>query len=352
MVTNVNGHVVLQSDWEQEVAFEAFSNARDPDSFTSAERNAALDRLIDRELLREQLRPSQPAPADQVAARVAEVRKLYPECATDEAWRAKLQRYGLAQGSLEKRLGDEIQLMKLVEDRLRPSIQIDQQAVETYYHDELLPDMKRAGSRATPLTEVFGQIKDLLAEKKDERTAFWLAGESALWKPYPDSRTQCRRAEPLNRKTGRPTQRTGVTSDHDMTEPSEPSPDSLEPVPPERRRILWKLFLLFCVFSLVAFALLGWYVTTDSFQQTGPPPSDCIGGKLTGGRVELGELHTIPFRLRVDARNLTIHGREASDQVPFLHVDRVQAEMKIISLLSTTIGLHSLGTRASRRPHH
>ena len=34
VVTNVNGHVVLQSDWEQEVAFEAFSEGRDPDSFT------------------------------------------------------------------------------------------------------------------------------------------------------------------------------------------------------------------------------------------------------------------------------------------------------------------------------
>ena len=176
VVTSVNGHVVLQSDWEQEVAFEAFSNARDPDSVTSAERNAALERLIDRELLREQLRPSQPAPAEQVAARVAEVRKLYPECATDEAWRAKLQRYGLAQGSLERRLGDEIQLMKLVEDRLRPSIQIDQQAVETYYNDRLLPDMKRAGNRATPLPEVFGQIKDLLAERKmNELLSAWLA---------------------------------------------------------------------------------------------------------------------------------------------------------------------------------
>src|SRR5260370_41721276 len=64
--------------------------------------------------------------------------------------------------------------------------------------------------------------------------------------------------------------------------------------------------------------------------------------KVTGGRVELGEFHTIPFRLRIDARNLTIHGREASDQIPFLRVDRVQAELKIISLLSTTIGLHSL----------
>jgi peptidyl-prolyl cis-trans isomerase SurA len=176
VIANVNGHVVLQSDWEQEVAFEALSNVRDPDSFTSAERNAALDRLIDRELLREQVRPSQPAPAEQVAARVAEVRKLHPDCATDEGWHAKLQRYGLTQSSLEKRLSDQIQLMKLVEDRLRPSIQIDQQAVETYYHDRLLPEMKKAGSRATPLPEVFGRIKDLLAERKmNELLAGWLA---------------------------------------------------------------------------------------------------------------------------------------------------------------------------------
>lgn len=176
VVANVNGHVVLQSDWEQELAFEAFSNARDPDSFTSAERNAALDRLIDRELLREQVRPSQPVPAEQVAARVAEVRKLHPECATDDGWHATLQRYGLTQSSLEKRLSDEIQLMKLVEDRLRPSIQIDRRAVETYYRDQLLPDMKRAGSRATPLTEVFGRIKDLLAERKmNELLSGWLA---------------------------------------------------------------------------------------------------------------------------------------------------------------------------------
>ena len=150
VVTSVNGHVVLQSDWEQEMAIEAFSNARDPDSFTSAERNAALDRLIDQQLLREQVRPSQPAPAELVAARVAELRKLHPECATDDGWRATLQRYGLTQSSLEKRLGDQIQLMKLVEDHLQPSIQIDQQAVETYYHDQLLPDMKRAGSPAAP----------------------------------------------------------------------------------------------------------------------------------------------------------------------------------------------------------
>jgi translocation and assembly module TamB len=124
------------------------------------------------------------------------------------------------------------------------------------------------------------------------------------------------------------------------SEPSHEQPT--EPSPPVRRRILLKLFLGFCVFGLIGFALLGWYVTTDSFQQWVRHRVIASAEKLTGGRVELGELHTIPFRLRVDARNLTIHGREASDQVPFLHVDRVQAEMKIISLLSTTVKLHSL----------
>lgn len=176
VVTSVNGHVVLQSDWEEEVAFEAFLADRPPDTFTNDERKAALDRLIDQELLREQVRPSQPAPPDQIAARVAEVRKAEPDWSSDEAWHKALQRYGLTQASLERRLSDEIQLMRLVEDRLRPSIQIDQKAVEAYYHDQLLPELKRAGNAAKPLTEVYGRIKVLLAEQKmNELLSGWLA---------------------------------------------------------------------------------------------------------------------------------------------------------------------------------
>jgi hypothetical protein len=176
VVANVNGHVVLQSDWEEEVSFEAFEDGKDPASFTDVERKASLDRLIDQELLREQVRPSQPAPPDQVASRVAEVRKLQPNCSTEEAWHAALKRYGLTQKDLETRLGNQIQLMKLVEDRLRPSVHIDQQAIESYYHDQLLPELKKAGAQAKPLTEVYGRIRTVLAEKKlNELLTGWLA---------------------------------------------------------------------------------------------------------------------------------------------------------------------------------
>ena len=129
-----------------------------------------------------------------------------------------------------------------------------------------------------------------------------------------------------------------------MSEPTpESTPESTPPtVPLVRRRILWRLFLSLCLVGLIAFSLLVWYVTTDSFQQRVRREVVASVEKMTGGRVELGELHTIPFRLRVDARNLTIHGQEASDQAPFLRIERLQAQMKIISLLSTTLGLHSL----------
>jgi peptidyl-prolyl cis-trans isomerase SurA len=176
MVANVNGHIVLQSDWEEELAFEAFVNARSPESFTIEERKAALDRLIDQELLREQVRPSEAAPSIEIAARVSDVRKLHPEAATDNGWRAALQHYGITQVDLEKRLGESIQLMRLVEARLRPSIQIDQKAVESYYNEQLIPELKKTGSREVALPEVIGHIRDLLAEQRlNQLLHGWLA---------------------------------------------------------------------------------------------------------------------------------------------------------------------------------
>ena len=176
VVANVNGYVLLQSDWEEELALEGLINIRALDSFTVAERTAALDRLIDQELLREQVRPPDVVPADQLTVRLTEIRKLYAEGATEEGWRSVLHRYGLTQSILEKRLGNNLQLMRLVDAKLRPSVQIDQKAVETYYHEQLLPELKKTGGKEVTLAEVIGKIRDLLAEQKfNQLLSNWLA---------------------------------------------------------------------------------------------------------------------------------------------------------------------------------
>jgi translocation and assembly module TamB len=110
---------------------------------------------------------------------------------------------------------------------------------------------------------------------------------------------------------------------------------------PVRRR-WWKYLLLILLVGLVLFGAASWYMTTDSFQAYVRRRIVTALEEATGGRVELGTYHTIPFRLQVEMRNFTLHGLESSDQVPLAHVDSVVARIKVISLLETSFGFQSI----------
>ncbi len=177
IVASVNGHIILQSDWDDEVCFEAFSAGRPLDQMATFDRKAALDHLIDQELLREQVHGAdlpQP-PQSEVASRVAEIRKLYPQASSDEAWTTLLSRYDLTPQNLETRVGRQLQLMRLVDARLRPSVQIDSKSIESYYNRELLPQLRQAGGQSVALSDVTPKIKELLTQQKvNELLVAWL----------------------------------------------------------------------------------------------------------------------------------------------------------------------------------
>ena len=115
-----------------------------------------------------------------------------------------------------------------------------------------------------------------------------------------------------------------------------------EATPPRAPRKWWKYFLVLCVLALVGVLVSAWYMTTDSFQAFVRARIVAALEKATGGRVELGTYHTIPFRLQVEIRGLTIHGLEAANDVPLAHADRVVARIRIISLLETSFGFQSI----------
>ena len=168
IVATVNGQIILQSDWEDALRYEAFSSGHPLDHLTADERKAALDHLIDQELLREQLRSpdSQHASAEDVAQRVAEIRKQYPNSENETGWQAVLRSYGLSEEDLKRRVAAQIDLMNLVDSRLRPAVNIDNKSIESYYQQELLPQLHRSGGQSVPLAEVSGKIKELLTQKK------------------------------------------------------------------------------------------------------------------------------------------------------------------------------------------
>jgi SurA N-terminal domain len=168
IVASVNGHIILQSDWEDALRYEAFSSARPLDRMAPEDRKAALDHLIDQELLGEQRRdPDSPhASPEEVDSRISEIRKQYPNANTEAGWQGLLQNYGLNEKDLKTRVATQLDLMSLVDTKLRPAVNIDNKSIESYYQQELLPQLHQKGAQSVPLAEVSGKIKELLTQKR------------------------------------------------------------------------------------------------------------------------------------------------------------------------------------------
>ena len=177
IVAVVNGHIILQSDWDEALSYEALLDHRDVGQFTDEDRRGVLDRLIDQELLGEQMKSAsfQHASESEVSDRVQEARKQYPEAATDDGWGRVLARFGLSERDLMAHVEQQIDLMRLVDAHLRPAVQIDSKTVEAYYREKFVPQLQQSIVEAVPSTDVAAKIRELLTQQKvNELMVSWL----------------------------------------------------------------------------------------------------------------------------------------------------------------------------------
>jgi hypothetical protein len=177
IVATVNGHIILQSDWDEALCYEALLSGRVLSEFTDEDRRSVLDRLIDQELLGEQMKLSsfQHATEAEAAAQLDEARKLYADAVTLEGWQLVLARFGLTEKSLAEHVRQQIDLMRLVDAHLRPAVQIDSKTIEAYYREKFVPQLKQSGSGEVPLADVSVKIRELLTQEKvNELMVSWL----------------------------------------------------------------------------------------------------------------------------------------------------------------------------------
>ena len=103
-----------------------------------------------------------------------------------------------------------------------------------------------------------------------------------------------------------------------------------------------RLRLLLALLSLALLAAGVWYLNSSRFQERVRRRVVTRLQESVGGRVEIGALRWSLPRLQVEMDDLTIHGREAPGEPPFVHVDHVLARLKILSLFRQQIGLRYL----------
>jgi peptidyl-prolyl cis-trans isomerase SurA len=174
VVAIVNNSVVLQSDVDDGVRCEAFLDAKPLTNVSATTFQNSLDRLIDQELMRQQMGEFDFTISDEARSKVAELRKQ--RGASPEQWQAQLAAYGIDETTLATCVSKQLDTLAFVDRRLRPSIHIERAQVEAYYKDTLLPQLRQQGSKETPgLRDVEPEIREILVQRTiNEMLATWL----------------------------------------------------------------------------------------------------------------------------------------------------------------------------------
>ena len=172
VVAVVNNQAILASDVDEEIRLAVLDPGRGGMGALTQKR--ALQQLISRALIQQQIHqediqatdPSQ----DEIAARLAEMRKELPacvrqNCASDEGWKAFLGAHGLTPERVATYLRYRLQILRFIEERFREGIRISPQEIEAYYHDMLLPQYA-AGETIPALDKVAPRIEEILLQQQ------------------------------------------------------------------------------------------------------------------------------------------------------------------------------------------
>jgi hypothetical protein len=177
VVASIGEVAITQSDVEREYRLERFLDGQwpppPPDSKTLEQ---ARERLVYQKLLLEEETqdPSRDPTLEQTAAEELDgLRKRFP---SPQDYQAALHALPMDEKQILAKLIDQQRVLRIIDQRLRPAAAPGTKEVESYYRDVFAPEYLRThGPPLPPLTEVEGQIQEILVQKKiDELLAGWL----------------------------------------------------------------------------------------------------------------------------------------------------------------------------------
>jgi hypothetical protein len=164
LLAAVNGRVITEGDLKLAANLNALLLLGQSTEARSHE--GELARLIDLELLRQELENFKIAPADEkgIQQRLDDLIQAYAEIG---GLRALLSRLGLQQPELEDYLRLQTSILRFVDLRFRPfTPDPEQKEIDDYYRKTLVPRLMEAGAAVPALNEVSANIAQILKEQK------------------------------------------------------------------------------------------------------------------------------------------------------------------------------------------
>ena len=165
----VNQQAITGSEVEDAAWFARLSaninGTRTRTPLQASEYKQALQHLIDQDLLiQEQRKAGYGAVAeeavqsqiDDLAQRVGGMQKL----------QERLQAFHLDTSALRELIRRQLDVLRFLDEKLRPSIVIDEQQIETYYEQDFIPSARAHKLQPAPLDRIRDEIRRILLEQE------------------------------------------------------------------------------------------------------------------------------------------------------------------------------------------
>jgi peptidyl-prolyl cis-trans isomerase SurA len=172
VVAVINGSVILQSDVNEEIGYSVLQPFSNRGRRNTPQR--ALERLIDRDLILQQMRTGQsmPPPTDEdVQKELTQLREVIPECAqyhcqTQEGWLDFLKAKGLTESEVQEHWKQRMQILAFVQSRFGAGVHITPAEIQTFYTKTLVPMYHDKPVKPPPLSAVSGRIEEILLQQR------------------------------------------------------------------------------------------------------------------------------------------------------------------------------------------
>ena len=174
IAVSVGNRVITEMDLDREIRITALLNGAKPDFSPKSKRQTA-ERMVDQRLVRSELEASRyvlPSAGETETALQEEKSRF----GNDAAYHRALSEYGVTEEDLTSRLLWQLTLVRFIDVRFRPGIQISDEEIRNYFNDHLrtLAAQVRPGKTAS-LDDYRDEIEQtLIGQAANQQVEQWL----------------------------------------------------------------------------------------------------------------------------------------------------------------------------------
>jgi hypothetical protein len=158
IAARIENDIILLSDVRELSRYQLFVDGK------AESDRAILDRLVDQWIVRNEAKEALfPQPSDEDVNR--SLRRLKRSFSTPEEFEERKEQSGLTDEDILRMLKSQSYLSNYLDTRFRPSIEIDEQAIEDFYKTRVVPRAESRGQTAPTIEAAHDFIQEALVQR-------------------------------------------------------------------------------------------------------------------------------------------------------------------------------------------